>query len=250
MKTIVMSAVCAFVLFVACNKKEPQVVQNNAEQPRVVQPAECGKEVIADKPVKVGETGILLPVGTRICLAADHSEIRVELPKDYSFAVDAADGIAARPLPIGIATYHCICSGGGACQVAFIDELGFGCMHSNCSGGCTGAFIYKGYSVNRVINLSDTKDELFGLPDVQESVRSLYESKSITEPYSKETLYGVSFYIVRDEKAFLAKASCDCEGTKACTLKVKELSLNKAEGGRFKIYYCDGACNGCELTVN
>ena len=246
MKTTVMSALCAIVLFVACNKKEPQSAEKNVSTTKVALAVECGQEIILAKPMKVTGSEILLPVATRICIAKDASEITVVLPTGYSYSVE---GVAGRGAPVLFATYHCLCSGGGACQVMFADELGFGCLHSNCTGGCTGQFTYKGYSVNRVINLSDTKDEMFSKPEVQNAVRTIYESVSIEEPYSKQSLYGVSFYIVRDEKAFLAKASCDCEGTKACTLKVKELSVSKADGG-FKIYYCDGPCNGCELTVN
>lgn len=248
MKTTVMSALCAIIVLVACNKKErPAQKQAFATVDAVEAKTEYGQEIILAKPMKVRGTEILLPVATKICIAKDASEITVVLPKGFSFSVD---GVASRGAPVLFATYHCLCSGGGACQVMYADELGFGCLHSNCTGGCTGEFTYKGYSVNRVINLSDSKDELFSKPEVQNAVRIINEGESIAEPYSKETLYGVSFYIVRDVKAFLAKASCDCEGTKACTLKVKELSLNKVDGGGFKIYYCDGPCNGCELTVN
>ncbi len=240
MKTTVMSALCAIVLFVACNKKEPQATEKNVSADKTVLPAECSKEFIAVKPVKVGETGIFLPAGTKICLATDNSEIRVELPKDYSFALD---GFASRPLPIGFATYHCICSGGGACQVTFIDELGFGCMHSNCSGSCTGAFTYKGYSVNRVINLSEEKETFFANPSLQMEIANQYANT--TDKYAQQRIYGVSYFF-----QLPGKASCDCEGTKACTLKTLGITTDKTAGQSFKIYYCDGPCNGCELTVN
>lgn len=240
MKTTVMSALCAIVLLVACNKKEPPAAEKNVSAARIVLPAECGKEVIAVKPVKVGETGIFLPAGTKICLAKDNSEIRVELPNDYSFAMD---GIASRPLPIGFATYHCICSGGGACQVTFIDELGFGCMHGNCSGGCTGTFTYKGYEVNRVINLGEGKQTFFADPAIQKEIANKYAVT--TDKFAKQKIYGVSYFF-----QLPGKASCDCEGTKACTLKTLGIAMDKSAGQSFKIYYCDGPCNGCELTVN
>lgn len=240
MKTTVMSALCAIILFVSCNKKEPQAVEKNVNAAKTVIPVECGKEIIASKPVKVGETVILLPAGTKICLAKDNSEIRVELPANYSFALD---GVASRPLPIGFATYHCICSGGGACQVTYIDELGFGCMHSNCSGGCTGAFTYKGYSVNRVINLGEDKEKFFADPSIQKEIANQYAVS--TNKDAQQRIYGVSYFF-----QLPGKASCDCEGTKACTLKTLGITMEKIAEESFKIYYCDGPCNGCELTVN
>ena len=240
MKTTVMSALCAIVLFVACNKKEPQAAMKDVSTAKTALPIECSKEIIASKPVKVGETGILLPAGTKICLAKDNSEIRVELPADYSFALD---GVASRSLPIGFATYHCICSGGGACQDTYIDELGFGCMHSNCSGGCTGAFTYKGYSVNRVINLAEEKEKFFADPSIQIEIANQYANS--TDKYAQQRIYGVSYFF-----QLPGKASCDCEGTKACTLKTLGITMDKIAGQSFKIYYCDGPCNGCELTVN
>ncbi len=240
MKTIVMSALCAMVMLSACNKKEPQATMKELSAAKTVLSVACSKEIISTKPVKVGETGILIPAGTKICLAKDNSEIRVELPKDYSFA---ADGIASRPLPIGVATYHCICSGGGACQVTYIDELGFGCMHSNCSGGCTGAFTYKGYSVNRIINLGEDKEKFFADPSIQIEIANQYAT--VTDKDAQQRIYGVSYFF-----QLPGKASCDCEGTKACTLKTLGITMEPIAGASFKIYYCDGPCNGCELTVN
>lgn len=242
MKVIVLS-VMSMVLLFACNKKEP-VAAKKIVSKVVAKPGECGSQIILARPMKMAGSDIELPVATVICFSSDSSEITVQLPKGFSYTVD---GLAERSAPVLFATYHCLCSGGGACQVMYADEMGFGCIHSNCMGGCTGQFIYKGYTVNRVLNLSDTKDEFFSKPDIQRVAQLLYESKSITESFSKETLYGVPFYIVRDEKAFLSKVSCDCEGTKACTLKVKSIQFDKAAA--FKIYYCEGPCSSCELTV-
>lgn len=242
MKTIVMSAICAVILLVGCKKKETvsTLAETAAKQVPIRAVTECGQEIILAKPIKLKGSDILLPVATRICIAADASEISVVLPKDFSFSVD---GIAARTLPVGIpiATYHCLCSGGGACSVMFEDGLGFGCFHSNCTGGCTGQFTYKGYSVNRVVNLGEEKEKFFADREIQEQVASQYVSTS--DKSSRQELYGVPYYF-----ELPGKASCDCEGTKACKLKTLGIAMDKAVS--FKIYYCDGPCNGCELTVN
>lgn len=240
MKSTVMSVLCSMVLFVACNKKEPQTATKEVSAAQTTFSTACSKEIIATKPVKVDKTGFVLPAGTKICPAKDHSEIRVELPANYSFAVA---GIMSSPLPIRVATYHCICSGGGACQVTYIDELGFGCMHSNCSGSCTGAFTYKGYSANRVISLAANKEKFFADPYIELEIAGQYANT--TNKYAPQRIYGVSYFF-----QLPGKVSCDCEGTKSCTLKSMELVKNKGGVESIKIYYCDGPCNGCELTVN
>lgn len=246
MKRAVMSAMCAIILLMACNKKEPQRVEKNVSLSSADLPEDCAQQIILAKAMKISGSEMLLPVATKICIADDASEITIVLPKNYSFV---AEGIPSRAAPVLFATYHCLCSGGGACQVMFADDLGFGCLHSSCTGGCTGQFTYKGYSVNRVINLLASKDEIFSIPEMQQAVAAIYQQESPSVSYSKQTLYGISFYIVRDEELFLSEASCDCEGTKACTLKVKDVQ-SKTDSSYFKIYYCDGPCNGCELTVN
>lgn len=248
MKTIVMSAVCAFVLFVACNKKDPQ-----AEEPAVTTEKEelvssCGKEFVTDKPVKVGETGILLPIGTKFCISSDNLEVRLELPLGFAFLSRDKSAIE-RTLPV-YGTYACYCSTmGSACNVFYADGMGFGCFQSSCMGSCTGKFTYKGYSLDRVINLAD-KSSFFQSVDIQQEIKLLTKDVSPLEAYGKFSIMGVPFFLVQDEKAFLEKAICDCEGTQACKLKVITLPVLDSETIARKIYYCDGSCGGCELTIH
>jgi hypothetical protein len=244
MKMRISAFVFGIVLFASCKKSGSSAGDTVAAAVKVVAEVACGKEVIADKPVKAGETGIMLPVGTKLCITKDQLVVRVELPEGFAFTSKEMSA-AEKTLPI-YATYACYCSGSGsACQVFFADGLGFGCLQSTCSGSCTGKFTYKGYSVDRVAVTMD-KEEFFQLPDVQQAAANV----SPVEAYSKLSLYGVDFFVVNNEKAFLAKASCDCEGTAACKLKTVSLPLLKGEVAGKKIYYCDGGCNGCELTVN
>lgn len=244
MKTNVMSAVCALVLFVACNKKEPQPAERRAAPAAIDVPVDCGQEIIADKPVKVGETGMTLPVGSKICIANDNLEVRVELPEGFAF-LSKDENATERALPY-FGTYACYCSAqGSACNVFYADGLGFGCLQSSCTGSCTGKFTYKGYSLDRIVSTT-SKEEFFNQPEVLKAL-SMIASE---EAYSKQSVYGVPFYLVNNEKLFLSKAACDCEGTQACKLKSISLPLLKGETAVKKIYYCDGPCNGCELTVN
>jgi hypothetical protein len=248
MKTIVMSALCAMIVLMACNKKEPQPLEKSSPVVKQELPVECGKEIITNKPVKVGETGMILPVGSKLCITTDNLEVRVELPKGFAFLSSDVNA-SERTLPY-FGTYACYCSGAGsACNVFYGDGLGFGCLQSGCTGACTGKFTYKGYSVDRVINLAD-KTEFFTATDIQQEIRSLTKDVSPLEAYGKFSVMGIYFWLVQDEKTFLAKASCDCEGTQACKLKTISLPLLKGETTAKKIYYCEGGCNGCELTVN
>src|SRR6202008_639053 len=143
---------------------------------------------------KVGETGIVLPVKTKLCFSADNLEIRIELPEGYGFMVKGQNKV----LPIW-ATYTCICSANGACQVFYASNLGFGCLQSSCSGSCTGKFTYQGYTVEKVVSTA-SKAEFFNLPEVQKEIAGIHSD----EAYSKHSVYGVSFFIVNDEKKFMA----------------------------------------------
>ncbi len=234
----------AAILF-ACNKKEPVSAAGAAS--RVAVAAACEKQVVADKPVKVGETGLMLPVGTKICITDDQMEVRVELPNGFAFLSRDDQNVTEKTLPV-YATYSCGCSASGsACNVFYIDGMGFGCLQSSCSGSCTGRFTYKGYSVDRVINLAD-KSSFFNDPSIQKQVEEITKDVSPLEAYGKFSVMGISFYLVQDEKVFLEKAACDCEGTQACKLRTISLPFKSGTQGK-KIYFCEGGCNGCELTV-
>lgn len=230
MKKMICACFLSALLFVACNKKESgskEAGKAVVQAAKMVQPS-CAKEIVTEKPVKVGETGIVLPVGTKLCFSQDNLEIKVELPAGFNFW-------ANKVLPI-YATYTCNCSASGsACQVFYADGLGFGCLQSSCSGSCTGKFTYKGYTVDKLIS---TKSDFFNLPEAQKEIAGIKSS----DAYSKHSVYGVSFFIVNDVAKFMAAAKCDCEGTAACKLKTINVFGTK-------IYFCEGTCNGCELTV-
>lgn len=234
MKKVLLVCSVVLVLF-ACNKKDSGEAAGQAvvEAAKMVA-QECGKEIITEEPVKVGEIGIVLPVKTKLCFSVDNLEIKIELPEGYGFLVKGENKL----LPI-YATYTCICSAqGSACQVFYAQGLGFGCLQSSCSGSCTGKFTYMGYTIDRVVS-TDSKEEFFNLPEVQKEIASLQSD----EPWSKHSVYGVSFFIVNNEAKFMTAAKCDCEGTQACKLKSLSIPLGP------KIYFCEGTCNGCELTV-
>lgn len=241
--------VCLFssLFFAACKKKESTVAAAGTAADAAARLITCSRILVTEKPVKVGATAMVLPAGTKLCLSADNLAIHTELPEGYVF-LSRALSFTERSLPV-FATYACYCSVvNSTCQVFYSEEQGFGCLQSSCTGSCTGKFTYKGYSVDRVINLAD-KTSFFGLPEVQEEIRELVRHVSPTEAYGKFSILGLPFYFVQDEKAFLEKASCDCEGTKACKLKVVDLAPRNGEPISRKIYFCEGGCNGCELTI-
>ncbi len=243
MKSRCMCAVLLLFAFYSCNKKEPQAVQKTITQVIKEGPKLCDSSFIANAPVKVGETGIMLPAGTKLCLTKDKLEVNVELPDGFGFT--SFNGVTTEAVGLPFATYGCYCSGvGTACNVFYADGLGFGCLQSSCVGACTGKFTYKGYSVDNIAYQSG-KDDFFKLAAIQETIATMTPGKT----FSKQSLYGVSFYLVKDEKAFLSKATCDCEGTAACKLKVVAIQIAKGVMTDTKIFYCEGNCNGCELTI-
>lgn len=245
MKQMICGLVLSSLLFFSCNKKEPQSTPATSVISEAVKAVSGMKEIIAEKPVKAGETGIFLPIGTTLRFTDDKLEVHVTLPHDYAF-VSRDMPYTEKTLPV-YATYACYCSVlNNACQVFYEQGLGFGCLQSSCSGSCTGKFTYKGYSVDRLINLGN-KFSFFNDPGIQDAIKSITKNVAATEAYGKFSVMGIPFFLVQNEKAFLEKASCDCEGTKACKLKTVPVSGDSS--GR-KIYYCEGGCNGCELTVD
>ncbi len=248
MKRMICVCLLSSLVFVACKKKEQSGSEVGEVAVATAKMAACGKEIVTDKPVKAGETGIILPAGTKLCITTDNLEVRIELPAGYAFLSKDLP-FTERALPV-FATYACYCSVvNNACQVFYMEGMGFGCLQSSCTGACTGKFTYKGYSVNRVINLAD-KTSFFSLAEIQEEIRNIIKDVSPIEAYGKFSLLGVSFFFVQDEKIFLEKATCDCEGTQACKLKVVNLPSRSGEETAKKIYFCEGGCNGCELTIN
>ncbi len=267
MKTKMMSVVMMLFVIAACNKKEPESTSRSGTG-LPADTAVCAQEVIAKQPVKVGETGLMLPEGTRMCITKDKLEVRVELPSGYSFLTTGEDA-TARMLPVLYATYQCNCSqSGSACQVFYAEGLGFGCLQSSCTGSCTGKFTYKGYSVDKVASTTN-KMSFFSLPEVQARIRK--KCGIITPPaerrtiptekvYVKQEIYGVTYYLLLDKKDIPASmqsselissmATCNCEGTTACKLKTITIPLLRKDNSKITIYFCDGSCNGCELTVN
>lgn len=261
-------SVCFFaiVLFAACNKKEPAAVKKAPE------PVKQKRVIVTEKPVRAGETDFMLPVGTTLTFAEDGYSIEVKLPDTYSF-VDAGTGVTTNSVqPVPIATYYCKCSSAGSsCQVMYADGGGFGCLHSSCSGTCTGDFIYKGYSMNRIVALPDgPKHDFFASPVVQEKIAAQFAlcvnpsvaAKGGDMVYVKQSLYGVSYYFLVNSASLrydvilevvpYGKASCDCEGGSktSCTLKTIGYAMDKGGVITNKIYYCDGPCgDGCQLTV-
>lgn len=236
MKQRISACVLGLLLFVACNKKESGegVAAKAAVEAIKIAVPNCTKEIITDQPVKVGETGIVLPVKTKLCFSADNLEIRIELPAGFAFMAKGLN----KTLPY-YGTYACNCSASGtACQVFYASNLGFGCLQSTCSGSCTGSFTYKGYTLDRVVS-TENKEAFFNLPEVQKEITAI----KADGPYSKQEVYGVSFFLVNDETKFAPVASCDCNGTAACTMKKIKIPLGPT------IYWCQGSCNGCELTV-
>jgi hypothetical protein len=228
------ASLLAIISLVACKKaNESEVVSRVLHEAVSAAEPECAKLIITDQPVKVGETGIVLPAKTRLCFSEDNLSIRIELPAGYAFLVKDQ-----KTLPV-FATYTCNCSvAGTACQVFYASGLGFGCLQSTCSGSCTGKFTYQGYSIDKVIS-TDSKEAFFSLPEIQKEIAAI----TSTDPYSKQSIYGISFYIVNNEEKFIAAATCNCGGTQACTLKKINIPLGPT------IYFCQGSCNGCELTV-
>ncbi len=282
-QTIYLTLALSFFLFSCGKNKTDRNYETSKEN--VLVKTEQG--FVSRVPVKAGETGILLPRGTRITVAKDASAIRVELPKGYSFLATSPE---SRTLPVSnIGTYKCVCSAsdGTACQVFYQEDAGgFGCLHKSCTGSCTGSLTANSYKIVGVINLLQDQPEarkdnvfekaslseggmevFFSRSDVQAKIKVQYDilykhlalpdftsiEKSRAYVYVTVRLYGVSFYILapaqvkqlRGIEIIETSASCECTNTAGGTCIKKSWGFLG-----YRVYWCEGGCNGCALTVN
>ena len=113
------------------------------------------------------------------------------------------------------------------------------------------------------------KAEFFGDPLVQRRIRKTCgivetPTRRNANPedmvYVKQEMMGLNYYLLLDKTSIPAsmrsnelissRALCECEGTKVCKLRTVSLRATQADERVIDIYFCDGGCNGCELTVD
>lgn len=170
------------------------------------------------------------------------------------------------------------------------DAGGFGCLHKSCTGSCTGSFVTSSGNVIGVIdqrkkdilqqasqftegiNLDSLGWSVFlSNPTVQSKIAAVYAQvyrhrakpdfdQIETGPalrrqyvHQKVQLYGVSFYLLvpatdaalRTENVYApVGASCSCTGPAGKCEKKSKGFLG------YRIYWCEGNCNGCALSIN
>lgn len=261
MKRVLFLYGCVVVLMAACGKKEAK--QKEIEQSAITaKSTACENEVITRQPTKVFGTDILLPVGSKICISKDKVEGRVELPKGYVFIAGNEDD---RVSPV-YASYSCTCSESKtACQVFFAQDMGFGCLQNTCTGTCTGKFTVNGNLVHKVVSTNE-KLTFFSEPAVQKNIWEKCgtiafpaEGTNLSElVYVKQWAFGQAYYLLLNKsnippslqgaEILSSKASCACKTKQFCKLLTVDLPMLK--GAKIKIYFCDGSCSSCELTVD
>ncbi len=118
-----------------------------------------------NEPTLIGDE-IFLPQGTKWHFTNNsHSEVAFNLPDGFAFLLydELSDKIKIAPSGGG---YSCTCSEGGSCTVFWNKDLGYGCLHSSCTGSCTGErtkkqsnFIIEGvlYTKNNIIDINKPK---------------------------------------------------------------------------------------------
>ncbi len=271
MKPIINFSWIVLIALFSCAKKESKITappsKNTFTTVRLIKPDGIGFE---------------LPKGTRITNLGD-TILQVELPEGYAYLV-----AGAKKLPyLTFATYKCVCSGiGSTCRVFYQEQVGgFGCIHDNCTGSCTGSFSSREGEVIGVLNMrndeitaqnksvienaslsANAMEEFLSSPDIQQVIKYEYDviydrlpvpdfneaEKSKGYVYVKYYLYGVSFYLlaprevtqVRSIDAIETSASCGCTSNAGtCEKKSKGLL-------GYRLYWCEGTCNGCALTIN
>lgn len=200
-----------------------------------------------------------------------HTEVHFKLPEGYTFLLKSNITNAYFISDEG-GGYSCTCSGGGSCTTFYNSELGYGCLHSDCTGSCTGK--NAGLETNSVIvgvlnlenstidsNLSFEKASLtqegklgfFEVPEVKDEIKKTYDFvyKHSKKPHFEELfinkknnlnyqmvktmLYGVELALVIPNE----------ESVKSLFPKLKLMSLEEAG----KSCSCSGGSTGgsCEI---
>ena len=137
-------------------------------------------------PLKVPNSDITLPIGTKVFINDSNSEIQVELPEGHSFFSDTKASSTTAPnktLPvIVLGSYTCKCTGNDSrCNVFYVSVGGFGCLHNSCTGSCSGEFVtLKEMSIEGVIDHKNAT--------VQTSLRQIGKSASMT-PAGKQQFF-------------------------------------------------------------
>lgn len=267
------------ILFFCLTLALASCVKRNSKSVAVSIPSPSG--IVLSAPQRIDAIGFELPKGSRILNDGD-SVIRVTIPKGYGFIVEE------KSLPyFNAATYRCNCSASGsACKVFYQEDLGgFGCIHSSCTGSCTGSFIAGDHQVIGVLNTDNHEitarvdqpvlpaslrpgymNAFFDRADVQQAIADeysmLYGKRSIPDfdratgspdyVYVPEHLYGVSFYLLvpAEVKALPNVMTLPSTAVCNCTVVNGGACVKKARGMLgYHIYWCEGPCNGCSLTI-
>jgi hypothetical protein len=127
---------------ISCEKEDVTGTKNKTIQK---------KEVL--KEVTLLGNELNLPIGTQwFYTNKEHNEVEFELPKGYKFLLynKSTDKFI---ISLDGGGYSCTCSGGGSCTTFHNNELGYGCLQSNCSGSCTGknAKLASGYTIEGIL---------------------------------------------------------------------------------------------------
>ena len=246
---------------ISCNKEDDTLKVNNAflKQNILLQNASLGSY-------------LTLPKGTLWNFTnSEHSEVQFKLPKNYSFLLKSNITNAYFISNEG-GGYSCTCSGGGSCTTFYNADAGYGCLHNNCTGSCTGK--NAGLESNSVIvgvlnaennsidsNLSYEKASFtpegklgfFEVPEVKDEIKRTYDfvykhskkpgfdelftnkKNSINYEMVKTMLYGVELALVIPKE----------ESVKTLFPKLKLMSLEDAG----KSCTCSGGSTGGSCDI-
>ncbi len=281
MKVLNLKAVSVISLFIfvllgvtRCNK-HPEAEMSSLEKSK-----ESKVVHVLEKPTPFLDR-IILPVGTQWEKIND-SEIVFTLPDDFRFLLVDSKSQTFRIDRVG--GYRCDCSAGGGCIPFHNSELGFGCLHGNCSGTCEGKPT-KGdekYSIEGIIYIPNNelasevpykaqltglgKEWFFNIPEVKQEIVNSYQFlfKHIPFPHNmnveqiiqspdydlvKVYMYGVEFAMVVPRDKNFEKYLGRIEKPTGCDCKSGDSGCEFRKAGMlgYKVYYCTEGCSSCEL---
>lgn len=119
----------SIVYFVSCRKGSSTVQENNHTE-----------ENLLSTKAHLG-ANVYLPAGTKWrYVKKDSSEVKFTLPDGYAFlqVTEKTGSIELNPDPDPGGGYSCTCSGKNSCKTFYNSDTGYGCLHSDCTGTCTG----------------------------------------------------------------------------------------------------------------
>lgn len=144
-------------LFYSCSKNDELNLENDVTKKSNI-------EMFTLKERSLLGDNIYLPIGTKWYYTNESkNEVKFVLPEDYKFLINVVNQRDMNPtfeLTESGAGYSCSCSKSGSCTVFYNKDVGHGCLHSTCTGTCTGSRSLSNRVIEGIVYMKNDKIDI------------------------------------------------------------------------------------------